>query len=118
MGNGLIDGTLVAVVGVVVVFATLIILMAVILLMGRFFREKGGEPVPVAEGAESIVSAEGEDSSRGEVAAVIALALSLAKSDSGRSMQRKATPRRQPSHWATSGRQQLMNSRGRKRQQW
>lgn len=118
MGNGLIDGTLLGGVGIAVVFATLAILMVVILLMGRFFPEKGGEPVPAAEAVESTVAGEGEGPSQGEVVAAIALALSLAESESGRLVQRQAAPRRQPSHWATYGRQQLMNSRGRKRQQW
>ncbi len=120
MGNGLIDGTLLGGVGIAVVFATLAILMVVILLMGRFFPEKGGEPVPAAEAVESTVAGEGEGEglSQGEVVAAIALALSLAESESGRLVQRQPAPRRQPSHWVTYGRQQLMNSRGRKRQQW
>ena len=118
MGNVLVDGTLVAGVGVVVVFATLAILMVVILLMGRLFPEKGRGPVPAVEAMESTVSVEGEGPPEGEVIAAIAMALSLAESESGRPVRKEAAPPRQSSRWATYGRQQLMSSRGRKRKQW
>lgn len=119
MDSGLTDGAVLAGVGVTVVFATLVILMAVILLMGRVFREKGQGPVPAAEVTESVVSEEGEGPSEGGVVAAIALALSLAQSESGWPGPRiGAPPARQTNLWAAYGRQQIMDSRGRKRQQW
>jgi len=119
MSSGLIDGTVLAGVGVTVVFATLVILMIVILLMGRVFPEKVQGPVPTAEGTESVVSQEGEGPPEGEVVAAIALALSLAQSESGWPGPGKgAPPARQTNLWTAYGRQQIMDSRGRTRQQW
>ena len=119
MGSGLTDGAVLAGVGVAVVFATLIILMGVILLMGRVFPEKVQGPVAAAEGMESVVSEEGEEPPEGEVVAAIALALSLAQSESGRPGPRiGAPPARQRNLWAAYGRQQIMDSRGRTRQKW
>jgi len=117
MSSGLIDGTVLAGVGVTVVFATLVILMIVILLMGRVFPEKVQGPVPTAEGTESVVSQEGEGPPEGEVVAAIALALSLAQSESGWPGPGKgAPPARQTNLWVAYGRQQIMDSRGRTRQ--
>lgn len=119
MGSGLTDGALLAGVGVAVVFATLIILMGVILLMGRVFPEKVQGPVAAMEGTESVVSEEGEEPPEGEVVAAIALALSLAQSESGRPGPREgAPPARRTNLWAAYGRQQIMDSRGRTRQKW
>ena len=119
MDSGLIDGALLAGIGIAVVFTTLAILMAVMWLMGRGFRDKGQEPIPTAGVTEPIVSGEGEDSSQGEVVAAIALALSLAQPEPGLPVQRKGALReRLPNRWAMYGRQQLMDSRGRTRQQW
>lgn len=119
MDSGLMDGTVLAGVGVTVVFATLVILMAVILLMGRVFPEKGPGPDSAAEGTGSVVSQEGEGPPEGEVVAAIALALSLAQSESGRPGPRMgAPPARRTNLWAIYGRQQIMDSRGRTRKQW
>ncbi|MFQ5924727.1 MAG: OadG family protein [Dehalococcoidia bacterium] len=119
MDSGLIDGAVLAGMGVTIVFATLVILMAVILLMGRVFPEKGPGPFPPAEGTESVVSEEGEGPPEGEVVAAIALALSLAQPESGRLGLRMGAPSaRRTNLWAIYGRQQIMDSRGRARQQW
>ncbi|MFQ5827186.1 MAG: OadG family protein [Dehalococcoidia bacterium] len=119
MDSGLIDGAVLAGVGLTVVFATLVILMALILLMGGVFGEKGPGPFPPVEGTESVVSEEGEGPPEGEVVAAIALALSLAQSESGRPGPRMgAPPARRTNLWAVYGRQQIMDSRGRARQQW
>ena len=117
MGSGLIEGAVLLGVGMTVVFATLAILMALSTVLGRAFGEKGQGPVPATEG-ESIPSQEGEGAPE-EVVAAIALALSLAQSGPGRLVPGKgAPPAGQPNPWAAYGRQQIMDSRGRTRQQW
>jgi len=119
MDGGLIDGAVLAGLGIAVVFATLAILMAVMLLLGRGFRDKGQESVTTSGVTEPIVSGEREEPSEDEVVAAIALALSLAQSESGLPVQRKVAPLAGPSNrWATYGRQQLMDSRGRTKRRW
>lgn len=118
MGGGLTDGAVLAGIGIAVVFITLIVLMAVMVLLGRGFRDKGKEPMPTAGGTVSIVSEEGEGPPD-EVVAAIALAWSLAQSEPGHPVPKEAARReRESSRWAASGRQQLMDSRGRMRKRW
>ena len=118
MDGGLIDGAILGGVGMTVVTITLAILMAVMLLLGRGFRDKVEEPIPTAVEMEPIVSEEGEGVSE-EVVAAIALALSLAESETPPTAPGKVAPMaRRSSRWATHGRQQIMDSRGRTRKQW
>ncbi len=117
MGSGLIDGAILMGVGIAVVFASLVILMAVITLLGRVFPEKGQVPAPGGKKMESIVSQGGESPPEGEVVAAIGLALSLAQLESARSVSRGGASRK-PSPWVAYGRQQLMDLRGRTRKQW
>ncbi|RLC71909.1 MAG: hypothetical protein DRI26_04120 [Chloroflexi bacterium] len=118
MGGELIEGALLAGVGIVVVFITLAILMVVMLLLHKGFRGRGEEPMPTTAGTESIVYEEGEESSE-EVVAAIALALSLAQSEPAIPVPSEdATRARRSSRWAIYGRQQIMDSRGRARKQW
>ena len=119
MDSVLVDGAVLAGVGIAVVFATLTILMVVMLLLGKGFRDKGQETGTTEGVTEPIVSGEREEPSQDEVVAAIALALSLAQSESGLPVQRKVAPLAGPSkRWATYGRQRLMDSRGRAKRQW
>ena len=116
MGGELTDGAVLAGIGIGVVFITLAILMVVMLLLGRGFRDKGQEVMPTAGGTESIVE-ESESSPDEEVVAAIALALSLAQSEL--TLPKEAARReREYSRWAAYGRQQIMDSRRRTRKQW
>jgi len=119
MGGDLIDGAILTVVGMGVVFAVLAILAQISRLLSRVFGEKGEGPVPTAPGIESIVTEEGKAPAEGDVVAAIALALSLAQSETGKLVPEEGAPRkREPSPWIAYGRQQLMESRGRTRKKW
>jgi sodium pump decarboxylase gamma subunit len=119
MGSELIDGAILMGTGIAVVFAVLVILIALISLQNRVFPEKGQEPVPTTTGMESIVTEEGEAPPEADVVAAIALALSLAQSEAGRPRPKEGAPRaHKPNPWTAYGRQQIMDSRGRARKQW
>ena len=105
-------------VGMLVVFAALVILMVAIMIMNRLFPDKGKK----TEGptlAEAIVSGQSER----EKVAVLAVALAKATEKEREAIPELRTmnavgPSGEPSRWAASGREQAMRSRGKAGRQW
>jgi len=119
MGGDLIDGAILALTGIGVVFAVLAILAQIARLLSRVFADKNQGPIPTTTGTETIVSQEDKAPAGGDVVAAIALALSLAESRTGRPVTKERGLRAgEPNPWAASGRQHIMDSRKRARKQW
>jgi len=112
------EGALLIVVGMVVVFAALIILMVAIMIMNRLFPDKGKKTEGPAL-AEAIMSEQSEK----ERVAVLAVALAKAMERETEVIPEQRTtsalgPSGEPSRWAASGREQAMRSRGKAGRQW
>ena len=112
------EGALLIVVGMLVVFAALVILMVAIMIMNRLFPDKGKK----TEGPTSVEAIGAEQSEKGKVAVLaVALAKAMEKDGGGIPQQSAANPvgwSGETGRWAASGREQAMRSRGKAGRQW
>ena len=112
------EGALLIVVGMLVVFAALIILMVAIMIMNRLFPDKS----KTTEGP-ALAEASMSEQSEKERVAVLAVALAKAMERETEVIPEQGTtsalgPSGEPSRWAASGREQAMRSRGKAGRQW
>ena len=112
------EGALLIVVGMLVVFAALVILVVSIMIMNRLFPDKG-KKAEAPPSAESVVSGISE---REKVAALaVAVVKAMEKQNGDIPQQSAANPvgwSGETSRWAASGREQAMRSRGKAGRQW
>jgi sodium pump decarboxylase gamma subunit len=112
------EGALLIVVGMLVVFAALVILVVSIMIMNRLFPDKG-KKAEAPPSPESMVSGTSE---REKVAALaVAVVKAMEKQNGDIQEQRTISavgPSGETSRWAASGREQAMRSRGKAGRQW
>jgi sodium pump decarboxylase gamma subunit len=112
------EGALLIVVGMLVVFAALVILVVSIMIMNRLFPDKG-KKAEAPPSPESMVSGTSER----ERVAALAVAVVKAMENEREVVPEQRTisvagPSGEASRWAASGREQAMRSRGKAGRQW
>ena len=112
------EAALLIVVGMLVVFAALVILMVAIMILNRLFPDKGKK----TEGPALLESVGTGESERERVAVLaVALAKAMERDQEVIPEQRVMSATGwagEPSRWAASGREQAMRSRGKAGRQW
>lgn len=118
MSNDIWDAVILIVVGMAVVFAALVILMLALMILNRFFPDKGKKTEEPTM-AEAIVP---EESEREKVAALaVALSMAMVQSETARKKQidlSDRVPLVEACRWAVAGRESAMRSRQRAGRQW
>jgi sodium pump decarboxylase gamma subunit len=112
------EGSLLIVVGMLVVFVALFILVVAIMIMNRLFPEKAKK----AEEPAVLEAVETDGSERERIAALaVAVAKAMEKENEyalGRGVVGQVVWSGEASRWAASGREQVMRSRGKAGRQW
>jgi Na+-transporting methylmalonyl-CoA/oxaloacetate decarboxylase gamma subunit len=104
MWHDVAEASILVVVGMAVVFAALAILMVAIMILNRLAPEK-------AQKAVAPVELSGAEASEKQRVAAIAVALALAKEQSGEGETGETARPVEASRWAIAGRERVMRSR-------